>query len=182
MADLEEGQPVQVRRSGTWADARVVSIEGDRVIVRVAGKRRGYDRCDVRTGRTLVTVRREVPTSDEADSYELARERSAGAVPAPLRAVPKTKTPRSRSHLDFVRSLPCAWCKAAGRTEASHHGIHGTSIKAPDYRAIPLCVECHRHHGDHFVLPKSTMNPDQTREWFKDRALDVCTTRLEERS
>ncbi len=113
------------------------------------------------------------------DDFGWSTARSTGEVRAIVEQ-PKPHTPRSTSHLAFVRSMPCAWCGAKGRTEASHHGIHGMSIKSPDYRAIPLCVECHKHHGDHFVLPKSAMNPDQTREWFKDRALDVCSERLEE--
>ncbi len=93
----------------------------------------------------------------------------------------KEKTPRSRSHLDFVRSLPCAWCKKQGPSEASHHGLHGTSIKPSDFHAIPLCTGCHRHWHQHGTL--DTLVPwDRAtkRAWFVEQALAVCCARLAE--
>ena len=175
---MNDDEAIQVKRSGKWVDATLVERQpSGRVIVRVDGKRRGFDACDVREVRAA-----RVPTvrAVEPDDEEGPMVRSAGMVRTPIVELPKPHTPRSTSHLAFVRTRACAWCGVKGRTEASHHGIHGTGIKASDYRAIALCVECHRHHGDHFTLPKSAMNPDQTREWFKDRALDVCADRLEE--
>jgi hypothetical protein len=98
-----------------------------------------------------------------------------------LRRVPKPATPRDRGHLAFVRSLPCAWCGRTVGVEASHHGARGTSIKASDYAAIPLCGGpdgCHTHHTNHHGLPKSAMSPDQTETWFAHQALKVCELRL----
>lgn len=64
---------------------------------------------------------------------------------------PKPKTPRSSSHLTWLRTLPCAWCGGAPPSESSHHGRRGVGIKASDLLAVPLCRDCHaRHHGPRF--------------------------------
>jgi hypothetical protein len=179
----EVGQRVEVHiggRPGRW-------LAGDIIEKTTVGGFRGMHsyrvltaqgpvRCDVtrlRSPRTRAPL--PIRTSEEAASFEAARERPVGT----LRAQPKAKTPRSSSHLAYVRSLPCAWCKAVGLIEASHHGPHGTGIKADDFGAIPLCVDC--HHGHHNGgLPKSSMDHDQTKHWFTIVAWKVCAGRLRE--
>lgn len=52
---------------------------------------------------------------------------------------------RDAAYLTWIRSLPCAACGRAARSEAAHVGTDGgTGIKANDYSAIPLCAACHR--------------------------------------
>ncbi len=96
---------------------------------------------------------------------------------------PKPKTHRSRSHLVFVRSRPCAWCGRRERVEASHHGQRGMALKASDYNCIPLCggpESCHDHHTRKHGLPDSKMSPEQTETWFAHQALIVCGDRIAE--
>ncbi len=77
---------------------------------------------------------------------------------------------RSRAYLDYVRSLPCAWCKAMPPSEASHHGKHGVGSKSPDWNAIPLCAKCHRQefHGKGRL---GAMDRQQTDFWVTAVAL-----------
>ena len=86
---------------------------------------------------------------------------------------------RSKAHLAFVRLLPCSWCGAMGPSEASHHGVHGTALKSPDTKAIPLCTRCHRAHHGKEGLPGSHMDREQTRDWFVGQAWRVCSLRIE---
>ncbi len=66
-------------------------------------------------------------------------------------AQPKTPPARDAAYLAFVRTLPCCVCNLPNHTESHHapapgHGAKG--LKCSDYRAIPLCLYCHRrHHG-----------------------------------
>lgn len=71
---------------------------------------------------------------------------------------PKHPPERNPEYLDWIRDQPCAWCgeEQKSPTEASHHPRQGhgsTALKCSDYRAIPLCGECHRSgmtpHSDH---------------------------------
>jgi hypothetical protein len=99
---------------------------------------------------------------------------------------PKPKTPRSSSHLTWLRTLPCAWCGHAGASEASHHGRRGTGIKASDLDAIPLCFWCHRdHHGLRFgrrpPLPGAPMD-FPVREWAEGYARGLRFRKAEEKS
>lgn len=96
---------------------------------------------------------------------------------------PKKLTHRSRAHLAFVRSRPCAWCGTRVGVEASHHGERGMAIKASDYACIPLCgghKGCHTHHTLKHGLPGANMSPTQTETWFALQALIVCGDRLAE--
>lgn len=60
---------------------------------------------------------------------------------------------RSRSYLDFVKTLPClantAQCQ--GDIVAHHPVIGGKSLKGPDLYALPLC---HYHHNEHDQIGK----------------------------
>ena len=58
----------------------------------------------------------------------------------------KPRTPRSPSHLAWLRTLPCAWCGRPPPSEASHHGRRGVGLKSSDLDAVPLCRRCHGHH------------------------------------
>ena len=66
---------------------------------------------------------------------------------------------RDPEYLASVRKEPCIWCGKANCSEAHHlkmAGVTGTSLKAPDWMAIPLCSECHRaelhQHGEDAFL------------------------------
>ncbi len=98
---------------------------------------------------------------------------------------PKPKTPRSSSHLAWLRTLRCAWCGWFAPSEASHHGRRGVGIKAPDLLAIPLCAGCHRwHHGPRFgnrpPLPGAPLD-FPVREWAEGYARGLRFKRAEER-
>jgi hypothetical protein len=51
---------------------------------------------------------------------------------------------RNLGYLRWIRTLPCAVCRAARGIEAAHSGPHGLSQKSSDLSAIPLCAS---HHG-----------------------------------
>lgn len=145
-----------------------------RPIVRFGdGTERHFAPGDVSPTRVAVTAKVRSPESPG----RMIAERSAGAVPAPLVAVPKVRTARSSSHLEHVRSLPCAWCGKPGPSEPSHHGAHGMAIKASDYYTLPLCHEHHRgewhQHGK-----LGHMSAEQTKAWATEQALRVCAERL----
>ena len=54
---------------------------------------------------------------------------------------PRRRQGRSRSYLDWIRSLGCVIC--GRKAQAAHTGSHGLAAKASDYSAIPLCAEHH---------------------------------------
>lgn len=95
----------------------------------------------------------------------------------------RPKTPRSPEYLAFIRTKACLHCGVAGYTQASHHGKHGTSTKASDFRALPLCGPhpsklgmvkgCHGVFTDTGRLPGSYMDGEQTLDWAAHRALDL---------
>ena len=52
---------------------------------------------------------------------------------------------KNNKYLQFVRSLPCAYCKAP---EADPHhiigiGMGGMGTRADDLATMPLCMKCH---------------------------------------
>lgn len=52
---------------------------------------------------------------------------------------------RSKSHLEFIRSMPCVKC-ANPASQAAHLRIGsdgGTGLKPSDSYTLPLCAECH---------------------------------------
>lgn len=55
-------------------------------------------------------------------------------------------------HIERVKAMPCAVCKAAGPSDF-HHILTGRtpSRKSPTYTGIPLCKSCHQdgHNGIH---------------------------------
>ena len=66
------------------------------------------------------------------------------------------------SHLDVIRSMPCALCELLGMEQATPTEAHhiragaGLSQRAADVLAVPLCMEHHRGrhgvHGDRMAL------------------------------
>lgn len=156
MADHTKGQTVQVRTGpGRWVSAEVSGFTTrGHVKAIIDGRERHFPPDRVRVPATVVLRRpAEVPTSDEADSYERARERSAGTVPAPLRAVPKAKAIRSASYLEFVRQHPCCCCGQTAAIEAHHIVTGGMGRKASDRLTAPLTAEHHSHWHQHGYLP-----------------------------
>lgn len=176
-------QACEVRVSGRWVAGTVQELDAQgNPRVRLTGSQK-LVRCGpgkVRAVSARVTLRRD-PLGGAENEEEL-RVIPHAAAPVELVEQPKPHTARSSTHLAFVRSRPCAWCGRRTGVEASHHGARGTSIKATDYGAIPLCggpEGCHTHHTNHHGLPKSTMTHDQLGDWFTTQALKVCADRLE---
>jgi hypothetical protein len=61
------------------------------------------------------------------------------------------KTARSWRYLAWIRTLPCACCGQDPAGEAAHTGSDGgTSLKASDYSAVPLCSHCHTMSSDSY--------------------------------
>lgn len=50
-------------------------------------------------------------------------------------------------YLEFVRSLPCAFCATTHNIVAHHMKdwgyLSGTGLKAPDELTMPVCTNCH---------------------------------------
>jgi hypothetical protein len=117
--------------------------------------------------------------SEEADSFEAARERSTGSVKAELAAVPKAPKPkRSASHLDYVRSLPCC---VTGRTDnvVAHHVENaGMGRKCSDLLTVPLTAEMHDYYHQHGFLPN--LGPHRTRALFWESIGRTLAAKLEE--
>lgn len=53
-------------------------------------------------------------------------------------------------YLRWIRTLPCAVCRATRAVEAAHTGPHGLSQKSSDLCAIPLCARHHRTGDDSY--------------------------------
>ena len=84
--------------------------------------------------------------SEEADSFEAARERSTGSVRAELVAVPKAPKPfRSRAHLKSVAEGGCCVPLCTAPASAHHMENEGGSKKCDDRLTAPLCDV---HHLD----------------------------------
>ncbi len=72
--------------------------------------------------------------------------------PRIARTVPKSKrlpdalARRSKSHLAFIRLLPCVACGHSAPSEAAHVRCGtdgGAALKPSDRYAVPLCTWCH---------------------------------------
>lgn len=65
------------------------------------------------------------------------------------KALMKRKTPRSSKYLKWLRKLPCVVCQTITKpTEAAHVRFGndgGMGLKPSDYRAVPLCHDCHTY-------------------------------------
>ncbi len=133
---------IQVKRSGKWVDATLVERQpSGRVIVRVDGKRRGFDSCDVREVRAArVPGVRAVDPDDE----EGPMVRSVGTVRAPIVELPKAPKPfRSKAHLRSVADGGCCVPLCRAPAVAHHMENEGGSKKCDDRLAAPLCDEHH---------------------------------------
>lgn len=78
----------------------------------------------------------------------------------------KPKTPRSEAYRAWLRTQPCAFCRAPPPSEVSHHGQHGTGLKASDWEALSSCRPCHRTHHATGVVPGAPQDRDKRREWL----------------
>lgn len=61
---------------------------------------------------------------------------------------------RSKTYLEWVKSLPCSHCFAPAPSNPHHiKGVghfSGASLKAPDQYVMPLCTPCHAAmHNSH---------------------------------
>jgi cytochrome c553 len=81
---------------------------------------------------------------------------------------PKSKTPRDKPYLAWLRKQPCAFCMAPPPSEVSHHGLRGISIKPSDHEALPACKRCHtRHHQQGSPAPRfDALAKDARREAY----------------
>ena len=142
---------IQVKRSGKWVDATLVERQATgRVIVRVDGKRRGFDPSDVREVRAarVPTVRAVDPDDEDGPMV-----RSVGTVRVPIVELPKARPTRSDSYLAFVREHPCCCCGQTAATEAHHIVNGGMGKKASDRLTAPLTSEHHAYWHQHGHLP-----------------------------
>ncbi|HMA26005.1 MAG TPA: hypothetical protein VKO62_00100 [Solirubrobacterales bacterium] len=93
-------------------------------------------------------------TAAEAATFLRKRERAEKAEAVASSAPGATiRGAGMSSHLDLIRSLPCATLRGdfpnvstacSGATEAHHRKIPGLAVKAPDSEAFPLCLKHHR--------------------------------------
>ena len=60
------------------------------------------------------------------------------------------KPVRNSEYLRWIRTLPCAVCRATRGVEAAHTGPHGLGQKSSDLSAIPLCARHHRTGPDSY--------------------------------
>jgi len=65
------------------------------------------------------------------------------------------KPVRDPKYLAFLRTFPCVVCCGTRWIEAAHFGAHGTSQKASDLDALPLCRAHHQtgKHARHKIGP-----------------------------
>lgn len=80
---------------------------------------------------------------------------------------PKTKTWRSKAHLDHVRTLSCAGCGRPGPSTPHHVVNGGKGLKCSDALTSPLCDPCHGlwHSSENRVGPCSTREESLLRIW-----------------
>jgi hypothetical protein len=153
---LDTGQTITVKRSGKDADATILGIQGERVIVRVNGKRVGYDLAECRATRAAVSVRRALPppSSDvaEAEAMEVLPPIAARQVRKVVE-LRKARPVRSDSFLAFVRQHPCCCCGEPRDIEAHHIVNGGIGKKASDRLTAPLTAEHHAFWHQHGHLP-----------------------------
>lgn len=87
---------------------------------------------------------------------------------------PRRPRIQDRSHLAFIRQLPCVACFIEGRTEAAHIRFGdpewdkretGMAEKPDDKWSAPLCNLCHRDGQD-------AQHKSGERDWWAARSID----------
>jgi hypothetical protein len=154
-APYSVGDKVSIEwRRKVWLDGEVIqrAMNNDAVcVLTTSGKRWVYPgqlKAPSAARRSLKLATPDV--SEEADSFEAARERSTGSVKAELVAVPKAPKPfRSSTHLADVRAEACCVCGSAVGIHAHHLENEGRGRKCADTLSAPLCGEHHRQWHDH---------------------------------
>lgn len=160
----------EVLVGGRWVAASVHAIEsaGPRVRVDGTGKLMRPGPGKIRSKRPAVIVRGAPPAAELHE--ETPPERTVAAAMrqlAPLVAQPKPQTPRDERFLDHLRGMTCCACGAPPRSEAAHFGPdRGVGLKASDYEACALCVDCHRHWHNHGVLPARDRSESMRTQWM----------------
>jgi hypothetical protein len=153
-APYSVGDVVEVKMNRHWWTAEVIELNADgskvaRARVAVSGKLLRFSNSDVTVRRPRVRSAlpvRNIEVSEEADSFEAARERSTGSVKAELVAVPKAPKPfRSRAHLKSVAEGGCCVPLCTAPASAHHMENEGGSKKCDDRLTAPLCDV---HHLD----------------------------------
>jgi len=56
----------------------------------------------------------------------------------------KTKTPRDKKYIEWIRSLSCCVCGYFPPSDPHHSESGGKGIKGSDYSCLPLCHTCHQ--------------------------------------
>jgi len=89
-----------------------------------------------------------------------------------MEAKPTPETDRDSKYLAHVRTLPCLGCGRTEQVQAAHVGGlaagKGWSRKVSDFRALPLCLDCHG------LLDRNEWKPPtwQLELWIADQVLD----------
>jgi hypothetical protein len=93
-----------------------------------------------------------------------------------MRSATKNKIGKDPDYLAWIRALPCAvqddeipgGSPCGGPITAHHAGDHGSSQKAPDRTAIPLCFEHHQNgkHAAHVLGKKFWRFHGIRRNWL----------------
>lgn len=89
---------------------------------------------------------------------------------APLQHVRQPDPRTSRSHADFIRSLPCCCCGAPPRSEQAHIRTGtdgGMSLRPSDRYSVPLCPSCHRTGPN----PQHQTKLSEA-EWWAEKGVD----------
>ena len=185
---MTPGDTVEVKVGQRYERAELLdTTDPKRWLVRLErnGRRQGAYPHHVRE-----IVRRGLPVpSEEAQDRALIVGDDLSAPPAPTGRLisaspvfapqPKPSTPRSESHLDYVRGLACCHCRAPGPSEPHHFGSRGMGIKASDYETAPLCDTDHDYWHQHGHLPGLDRVGSMAVLW--EGAAKTCAARLEER-
>lgn len=71
-------------------------------------------------------------------------------------------TELEKSHMAWIKSLPCGVCEQYGPSDAHHITLMGRRIS--HFLVLPLCAECHRGQGGIHNL-KTMWNIYKLNEW-----------------
>ena len=83
----------------------------------------------------------------------------------------KHRPTREPEYRDWLRRQRCCACDAPPPCDPSHHGEHGVGTKPPDWKAIPLCVECHRNRWHRSgAIPGVPTAQSERRAWCMRQA------------
>lgn len=76
---------------------------------------------------------------------------------------------RSAAFLRWLKTFPCVACGSTRWVDPAHFGPHGTSTKADDFDALPLCRYCHIEQGKSALTfaEMKGLNVPELQEFFR---------------